>query len=352
MAAKAGAVASTPTPTTTPTTPSTWRPGRTLVWLAYLASWAVYAYVRATKSLDLGAYSWWVERRREERGRKREKKRKRQLCFSTSTLSFSSSPLPHLSLSLSFPLFLTRCQTQKKKKKNSLTPKVRPPRLRDRDARGPLRRHLRLLRLPPPPAPGLAPLARGRGRPGAAALCAPRAHPVLHRAARDRRGDRLGRARRGAAELGEEQGRRQDQKDRVAPRRRQRPRQGGLGRRARQVGGRRRRRGLRLCQVRLQPPQGRARAQRQGLQPQPRPRDDLPRRERDRAQRPRRGLRRRPGRRRRLLGEDASAARPAPAVSCCCPGLLLLLLRGRRRAGAVSAEVWERRPGVRRLQPR
>ena len=51
--AKAGAVASTKTPST-----STWRPGRTLVWLAYLVSWALYAYVRATRSLDLGAYSW------------------------------------------------------------------------------------------------------------------------------------------------------------------------------------------------------------------------------------------------------------------------------------------------------
>jgi hypothetical protein len=43
---------------TSPSSSSTWRPGRTLVWLAYLASWAAYAYVRATMSLDLGAYSW------------------------------------------------------------------------------------------------------------------------------------------------------------------------------------------------------------------------------------------------------------------------------------------------------
>ena len=57
-AAKAGAVAAR---SSSPTPSSTWRPGRTLVWLAYLVSWALYAYVRATMSLDLGAYSWWVE---------------------------------------------------------------------------------------------------------------------------------------------------------------------------------------------------------------------------------------------------------------------------------------------------
>lgn len=37
---------------------STWRRGRALVWVAYLVSWAFYAYIRATRSLDLGAYSW------------------------------------------------------------------------------------------------------------------------------------------------------------------------------------------------------------------------------------------------------------------------------------------------------
>ena len=61
---KTGAVAAPSSSTSTSTTPSssstfsTWRRGRALVWLAYLASWAVYAYVRATRSLDLGAYSW------------------------------------------------------------------------------------------------------------------------------------------------------------------------------------------------------------------------------------------------------------------------------------------------------
>lgn len=37
---------------------STWRKGRALVWVAYLVSWAVYAYIRATRSLDLGDYRW------------------------------------------------------------------------------------------------------------------------------------------------------------------------------------------------------------------------------------------------------------------------------------------------------
>lgn len=46
--------------TTTSTSFSTWRPGRAAVWVAYLVSWGVYAYVRATRSLDIGAYSWCV----------------------------------------------------------------------------------------------------------------------------------------------------------------------------------------------------------------------------------------------------------------------------------------------------
>lgn len=99
---KAGAVASSSSSTTTPT-PSTWRPGRTLVWLAYLVSWAVYAYVRATRSLDLGAYSWWVV---EERERAKEKKKEKETTFLLldldSLVFFSpSSPLP---FPLSFPL--------------------------------------------------------------------------------------------------------------------------------------------------------------------------------------------------------------------------------------------------------
>ena len=88
-AAKAGAVASSS---------STWRPGRTLVWFAYLVSWAVYAYVRATMSLDLGAYSWWVEiRRQREKGEQKERKRRRPPS--------TPSPLPLLltSRSLSPP---------------------------------------------------------------------------------------------------------------------------------------------------------------------------------------------------------------------------------------------------------
>ena len=63
-----------------PSTPSsTWRPGRTLVWLAYLVSWAIYAYVRATRSLDLGAYSWWVEC--QQRGRERKRRKRKRNSF-------------------------------------------------------------------------------------------------------------------------------------------------------------------------------------------------------------------------------------------------------------------------------
>ena len=109
---KTGAVASSTTTTTT-ATPSTWRPGRTLVWLAYLVSWAVYAYVRATRSLDLGAYSWWVgtgRRERKERAKEREEKNLPSPALSTLTLPLSSSPLPHLPLSLSlFSLSTTHC---------------------------------------------------------------------------------------------------------------------------------------------------------------------------------------------------------------------------------------------------
>ena len=35
-----------------------WRPARTAVFVAYLASLAWYAYVRATTSLNLGPYTW------------------------------------------------------------------------------------------------------------------------------------------------------------------------------------------------------------------------------------------------------------------------------------------------------
>ena len=96
-----------------PSTPSsTWRPGRTLVWLAYLVSWAIYAYVRATRSLDLGAYSWWVEcqqRGRERKRRKRKRNSPRDVALDPFPLFSPSSHLPSL-------------PPQKKKKK--------PPRLR------------------------------------------------------------------------------------------------------------------------------------------------------------------------------------------------------------------------------